>query len=359
MNEKERDLNHLDLWSFKTADDPSLRKLPEFLPDTEKIEIYDLNNTILDNDPRITPFHVHSFKDLPKSLPKLKIININNSILTNFEDLTAEMPVLKNITLINCKIHNFIGFPPNIALNIHRSTIDSVEGLQFFVPKNNLEELFCLSNSTIRSLGGISRPTIQTILIAILNMDFPEKKYNDNVEIEDPEFHKNRLHQIKLDLPPTAIKLIKNSINLEIERIYSPKHHRNWIFNYEFYQTHWHEWKILLKERPDSKYSYTQKFEDASQYDWIYGFGLQEKLFYPEKLDILHEYYRKTTRQLAQKYIADRSSLAPEQIERLIHEIDPQLRELLENNLPPTDPVIVKISSKFSFSSVIDLKILK
>ena len=73
----------------------------------------------------------------------------------------------------------------------------------------------------------------------------------------------------------------------------------------------------------------------------------------------LHEYYRKTTQQLAHEYISTPKNLPTDQIERLVYEIDPELRKMLENNLQPTDPLIKKISEKNTFKTQNGLKIFK
>ncbi len=62
---------------------------------------------------------------------------------------------------------------------------------------------------------------------------------------------------------------------------------------------------------------------------------------------------------MEKKYISDQTSLPPELIERLVHETDPNLRKMLENNLPPANPVLSEISTKFTFETKNGLKILK
>ena len=78
-----------------------------------------------------------------------------------------------------------------------------------------------------------------------------------------------------------------------------------------------------------------------------------------ENLDRLYEYYKKTPEQIAQDYIDDPKSLPAEEIERLVHEVDPELRKMLENSLPPSDAVIKQIPAKFAFQTQNGLKILK
>ncbi len=102
----------------------------------------------------------------------------------------------------------------------------------------------------------------------------------------------------------------------------------------------------------DSDYEF---FKD----NWIYGFHLENELFILEKLDRLHEYYKKTALQLAQEYVANPESYPPEQIERLVHEVDPEIRKMLENNLSPSDSVVKQLSTKFSYETQNKLKILK
>ncbi len=206
---------------------------------------------------------IRLFRDLPEKLPNVEVIGFDNSTISNFEDLTADMPKLERITFSDCYINSFIRFPFKTNLIFHNCIIYSFEGLELpVISQNNFyfdedgefsintNQIF-LRNCTIRSLSGISRSTIQVILIAVLSMDFPEEKYNDNIEFEKPEFHKQRLHQIELDLPSTALNLLRESINHETESRYSPKLNRNWPLRYT------NEFANLPEDHPDRYIQYT------------------------------------------------------------------------------------------------------
>ncbi len=350
--------------TLKVSDDPTLEKIPAQLPTTRELEFNNFKNLkpkidgvyttlyppnaenphwqFVDRSYIPSGHYLRSFKDLPENLPNLESIGFRKSNITTFVDLTAKMPKLKNIGFSDCYIHSLLGIPIN-HLVFHGTTIDSFEGLELTVPHNNKERQIYLENCTIRSLGGgISRSTIQAILIAILNQDYEDQGNN---------WYKNK-HLIKLDLTHTGINLLHEAINTDIELEYSPKHNTDWMLQ-NFYFTHRDEWHFIIEE------GFTQDFGDASKNEWIYGFQLTERLFISENLDILHEYYRKTTRELAQEYVTDQTSLSPELIERLIHEADHNLRRLLENSLPPENPVLSEISTKFNFETKNGLKILK
>jgi len=307
--------------------------LPKNLPNLKNIKIQNYKTSKLLNIRTSSKYHIQSFKDLPEKLQSLENISIINSNITNFEELTAQIPKLKRIGFSKCYIHDFRGIPKK-NLSIDQSTIESFEGIELFIPHRNQDRQILLSDCTIRSFGGVSRSTIQALLIAILCMEYHES----------PE-------KINLDLPKTGIELLKQSINPEIERIYCPKYYPQWPYVGK-YRNYLDEWQLTHD-------GYEENIENASVIQWIYGFHLTEKLFISEKLDHLHEYYKKTTRQLTQDYISEPKSLPPDQIERLVHEVDPEIRKMLENDLPPSDSLVKQISSKFTFSTENGLTILK
>ncbi len=317
---------------IKVVDDPNLKIIPRQLPNTREIDMWFIGK-------RGTPhskknlYHLHSFKDLPEILPILKKININNSIITNFEDLKAEMPKLEHINLSDCYIHNFHGIP-SVYLSAHNTTINSFEGLDLPIPPANKEAQIFFENCIIRSLGGISRLSLQSTLIIYFLRD--DDGPADNT----------------INLTEKGRQLVYDTINQEIYSTYNPLNLYKWVDNVHGMVWHQETTNNLPHREWDSDYEF---YKD----NWIYGFHLENELFIPEKLNQLHEYYKKTTLQLAREYIADIESLPLNQIERLVHEADYNIRNILENNLPSKNPVITEISSKFHFKTQNGLKILK
>lgn len=210
---------------------PYGNRLSSQLPATRKISMWFIGRrgTPHSNNPL---YHLHSFKHLPKILPSLKRIDINNSNISNFEDLTSGMPNLKGIVFSDCQIRNFRGFPTTI-FSAHNSIIDSFEGLELSIPHNIEERQIYLANCTIRSFSGISRSTLQAILIAILSMDYKYYSKEDMERLKDvgqlAEYGykivrlTNFKVRINLDLTPTGRKLLFESIDFQIELQYSPK----------------------------------------------------------------------------------------------------------------------------------------
>ncbi len=368
---------------FEVANDSNLRKIPNDLTSTTTIKIWNLKN--VGKPYNRTAWHcLQSFKDLPEIMPNLESISFNNSNITNFEDLTSKMPNLKSVYFGNCHIHNFLGFPSK-GFSAQDTIIDSFEG----IPSGENCH-FSLSNCTIRSLGGgVSLSTLQAIIINFLSQNYEYYSKEDIQRLKNidrlPEFDfkitrpDNSHNGINLDIPPNARKLLYESIDFQIERAYSPKFNRLWPMpssdpdnaqysdrdhdlNRSYEDDEWIEWLAANVIHPD-EWHFTDEYNNPtytpSKERWIHGFRLQNKLFIPENLDRLHKYYSKTTLQLAQEYISDPTSLSPELIERLIHEIDPELRKMLENNLPPDNPVIKQISAKFAFKTQNGLKIFK
>lgn len=121
-------------------------------------------------------------------------------------------------TLNENHFHNFHGFPKNY-LSAYHCTIDSFEG----IPEDCT---FRLEDCTIRSLGGVSRATLQTILVAILSVDYDkyDKFALPSRKIKDP----HPQVRCRLDLPPTGLTLFDECIDHEIENRFSPKYHENW-----------------------------------------------------------------------------------------------------------------------------------
>ena len=307
---------------LEVADDPSLEKIPEQLPNTSEIDIWGIGKRGTIHSKKALS-HLHSFKDLPKKLPSLKYINISNSNFKNFEDLTTEMPKLEHINLSDSRIHNFHGIP-SVYLSAHNTTIDSFEGLELPIPHANKEAQIYFENCTIHSLGGITRSSLQSILIAYFLHD--DNGPEDNT----------------LKLTEKGHQLFYDAVNSTIYDTYNPLNLYKWVDNVHNIVFQRETRNNLQHREWDSDYEFYK-------YNWIYGFHLENLLFIPEKLDLLHEYYRKTTLQLAQEYITDPESLPAEQIERLVHETDHNIRKMLENNLSLDNPILSQISTKFTF----------
>jgi hypothetical protein len=235
------------------------------------------------------------------------------------------MSKLEVVSFSDCYIHNFIGIPSDINLFFHNTSINSFEGIEILIPHNAEETRIFLDHCTIHSFSGVSGSTLQIILTEILSKHY-EFYDKENIErlrsleqlVELGIENRNKFNPSILNIPQTAVKLIRQSINPEYED--------------------------LDEDERDSR---------------NYFNNIRERFFIPKNFDQLHEYYRKTTQQLAQEYITDRKSLPSEQIERLVHEIDPEIRKMIENNLPSSDPIIAQMSTKFTFETENGLKILK
>nr|QEE17986.1 hypothetical protein DSAG12_03824 [Candidatus Prometheoarchaeum syntrophicum] len=260
---------------------------------------------------------------------------IENSDFINFETLPL-MNNLETIHLSHCHIDNFRGIPVNFkTLFIRDSIIASFEGINLDnVSRSPKNPRLILQNCTIHSLGGISRLSLQSILIAYFLYD--DDGPQDNT----------------LKLTEKGRHLFYDSLNPEIAATYNPLNLHKWVDNVHnlVFQK---ENRYSLQHREwDSNYEF---YKDR----WIYGYHLQNLLFIPERLDILHEYYRKNILELAQDYITDTKSLSSDQLERLIREVDPEIRKMLENNLPLDNAVLSQISTKFVFETPDGLNILK
>ncbi|MBA7528016.1 hypothetical protein ES705_20199 [subsurface metagenome] len=377
------------------ADDSSLEKFPKKIFHVRKLYIRSMGYP-KKQDPN-AHYHLHSLKDFPAKLPSLQNIHFSKSIIPNLEDLTAQMPKLLNISFSGCTIHNLRGIPSNIDLVFNDSTINSFEGLELPIPHNEKEEKISLTRCIIRSLAGVSKPTLHAILIQFPKYRFPAKNYVYYYKNKYYEFDNevNRIKQIKEivynknqppltpNMPPDSLMktLNKISINKGIHNYFEP------IFlnipktamelieqtknpNPDNEITLDNQMRSVLNDFPEIDQNDLEECQNACEHFGvrfsINVFSEDEKIiihsrdcFIPENLERLYQYYRKTARQLAQKYITAPEKLLADQIDRLIHEVDPELRKILENNLPPSDPVISQISAKFTFESVNELKIFK
>ncbi|MHA1719208.1 MAG: hypothetical protein ACTSWX_16240 [Promethearchaeota archaeon] len=80
--------------------------------------------------------------------------------------------------------------------------------------------------------------------------------------------------------------------------------------------------------------------------------------FYPEKFDELFKYFEKTPRELIAMYLENPDNLNKDMKERLVHEADIRIMRMLESSLDLSDPLLAKISEKFSKSNKDGFRIL-
>ena len=91
---------------------------------------------------------------------------------------------------------------------------------------------------------------------------------------------------------------------------------------------------------------------DQIKYSW----GEQERYNAPfppawyEAYDILYDYYRRSPTDLATSYARDITSLTAEETDRLKHEGSGHERDILLLHLPPSDPVVVAITTRLTVS---------
>ncbi len=83
-----------------------------------------------------------------------------------------------------------------------------------------------------------------------------------------------------------------------------------------------------------------------------------QQLFIFQSSHEVREYYRKSPKKLASQYISDPKSLTKDEIERLIHEASIPEKKLLENKLPPENPVLYEIIKRSAVELHNGLKIL-
>jgi len=77
-----------------------------------------------------------------------------------------------------------------------------------------------------------------------------------------------------------------------------------------------------------------------------------------ERFAEIFAYYQKSTQNLAVQYVADSLSLTSDEVDRLIHEADHHIRQILEQSLPNDDPVVLKINKRMRIELNKDYKIM-
>lgn len=321
---------------------PELRSLEGLPPQTPK-----LNSIRLQDLPNL-----HSFKGLPSKLPRLYKLEIHDVDLLTLRDLPENLHPKFHLKIWNYKPKDSVlfDFAPNtpfeglhiidyiikdfsfmnnfttedfkklrIYLYFERCLIRSFEGFPEFPENTNFKEIFdefddnfnitepsitFAIGTKIRSLSGLSLHFLKYIL--------PHYSINDKL----------------FDFAPHGRELFENCIDREyIKRTISEQNQTIQM------QTEIEQVQILNKR--------------------------SQKAFIVEKLPELYEYFKTPILKLAYQYISDPVNMPPDQIERLVHEADYNIRKILENALPPKNPLLLQISQKLSFETANGLKILK
>ena len=300
---------------------PLLRNLEGFSANVPYLQYIDIGMTKnQDGFKNYIELNLESFKGLPQFIPRLKKITFVYGNLRNFEYFPVNSPDLDHIIFEKCRIFSFVGFDslsctPDITLE--SSLIFSFEGISF-TKSNHL----ALWNSTIFSLSYLPKKMFKYLLIKFYSGIGNFKNF--------------------LQIPPKGLKLFKNCVNWEIYEQYVPREVNRSFSN----------WYHLRPAGFDNSIA-----EDPEE--WIFGYHLENSLFHLEKIEILYNYYKKTSLEIAYQYRDNTESLSNDEIERLIHESDYRILRIMEPFLSPKDPVISKIISKNTFNLNKGLKIFK
>ncbi len=323
--------------------------LPKDLNEIKKLKI---TGRELNSDVPV-PMNFRSFKGLPDKLPMLESIYVYDSVIQTLETLSAEIPRLKYIWFSWCHFHNLKGIPKTRNyVSFGGCKIDSFEGLDI----NNLNILdksaqhAFLYKTSFSSLHSIDHTTLWSVLIEY--------------------FSRFGNFYAPANLTPKGIDLLNACVNREVNNannplvfvrrelphIYPPDFEGRGISIDSEIKRNGINFLINVLNENGIEYSGFQNWEDAKSSgegmeDWIYALSLEERLFIPEKIDRLLEFYKKSPAELALEYRSNPKSLSKVKIERLIHEGDPYILKILEDDeystLSPDDPIITQISKKF------------
>ena len=255
--------------------------------------------------------------------------------------------------MVDKSFHNLKGIQKtNTHISLGNCTIDSFEGLDI----NNLNILdkstphAFFFNTSFSSLHSINRITLQSILIEYFS------RFGNLYTLAK--------------LTPKGMNLLNDCVNPEVNNAYNPlifvRENLHRVYPEEYFQSvslnedikrHGVNYFVNILNENGIEYSGYQIWNDDKDPNgvgmelWVYALNLEEKLFIPEKIDRLLEFYKKSPTELALEYRSNPKSLSKDQIERLIHEGDPYILKILEDDkystLLPDDPVIAQISKKF------------
>ncbi len=312
----------------------SLKGLPPEIPLLNSLKIQDVGLiTLKDLPEHHSPYFdliIENYKpknpvlfDLPRKT-HLKHLHVEDYIIKDFY-FVKESSFTKGFsgfTFENCLIHSFEGFPSFPENTNFKKIFDD------FNEDFKIAETLIIFNipTKIRSLSGLSLPFLQYLL----------PYYAEN----------NKL----FDFAPQGLELFKDCIDSEyIEQSQSSAKYLETL-KFSTLESNPLEFTTLVSNPNEFN---PNEIEEVQ----IYHERLQKALII-ENLPPLHEYFKKSTIELAHIYIADPSSMPPDQIERLIHEADHNIRKILENSLPPKDPAILQISQKIAFTTKNGLRIL-
>jgi hypothetical protein len=298
-----------------------LRNLEGFPANVPNLQFIDIGMTKdQDGFKKYIELNLESIKGLPRIIPRLKKITFVNGNLRNLEYFPSNSPDLDHIVFEKSNIFSFVGFdslPCTPDISLYSCFIFSFEGISFTKSTH-----FALWNSTIFGLSYLPKKIFKYLLI---------KFYSGIGNFKN-----------SLRLTPKGQRLFKNCVNWEVYEQYVPREVNGSFSN----------WYHLRPAGFDNSIA-----EDPEE--WIFGYHLENSLFYEKEIDTLYNFYKKTSLELAYQYRDNTESLSNDEIERLIHESDYRILRIMEPFLSPKDPVISKIISNKIFNLNNGLKIFK
>ncbi len=294
----------------------SLEGLPSELPN--------LNHIIFYNLPKL-----HSFKGLP-FLPRLSDLEIYDVDFYSFKHLPKNLPSQFSIKIWNYNqkdhtLFDMICSTPFRGLDIQDFIIKDFSFLNNFTVDDLKRAEFIFTRCIIQSFEG-----------------FPSIPENTNLK-EIFDLHIQDFDVIEPSITFSTDTKIRSfsGLSLPFLKYILPHYILSNLFDFA------PQGKKFLNECIDREYLESTNYENIDS-------SLKD-----EKILQLYEYFKIPVIELALQYISDPTSLPLDQIDRLIRESDHDIRKILENSLPPNNPVILQISQRISFKTQNGYKILK
>lgn len=344
-----------------------------------------------------------SFKGLPKNLPKLKKIKIGfqflkniNAPLKNLNHFPSSLPSLETIDIYNSQLNTFEGLPSHldslIGLSVISSNLQSLEHLPKFLP--NFIGIK-ISNSNLNSLKYFPNHIPNLRFCDFSNNKIESLKYlpSELPNVEKFNILGNPLKSF--ENLPIIKKRHKFILNTSIRTLYDITNRflndggRNNISNTKFIDIDWlfnftnYLFKQSEKEIYNSLCSYALnllrnfKTKNIQYVDLDYDerilipfsddtfLELKERFINRDDIDTLKslrivytpnqeifkeivELYRKSPMELAIQYSKNPKSLSEGEISRLCWEAETDERKILENTVPPNDPIFQLIDQRLS-----------